>query len=105
MARSQWLRCLRETGTLLDDKIEETVAAIGIQIQTRPGTNPARVRHWLTSLEKAQEKWREFRDYECAQVASSEKSVAADGYEAQLLCRLRTGLDRLHDFSRRYPPD
>ena len=104
MPRSQWLRCPRETGVLLDEKIEETVAAVADQIGARAGINPARARHWRTALGKAQEKWRDFRDYECAQLASSERGVAADGYEAQLLCRLRTGRERLSDRARRYPP-
>ena len=88
--RSQWLRCLRETGALLDEKIEKTVAAIAEEIGGRAGINPARARHWRTAIGKAHEKWRDFRDY--------------DGYEAQLLCRLRTGQERLSDLARRYPP-
>jgi uncharacterized protein YecT (DUF1311 family) len=103
--RSQWLRCLRETGTILDAKIDEKVASIAEQIESRPGINPARARHWRAALERAQEKWREFRNYECSQVASSERGVAVDGYEAQLLCTLRTGLARLNDLARRYPPE
>jgi uncharacterized protein YecT (DUF1311 family) len=103
--RSQWLRCLRETGTLLDEKLEETVATIADQIGARPGLNPARARHWRIALGKAQEKWRDFRDYECGQVASSERGMAVDGYEAQLLCRLRTAQERLSDLARRYPPN
>ena len=102
--RSQWLRCLRETGALLDEKIEKTVAAIAEEIGGRAGINPARARHWRTAIGKAHEKWRDFRDYECAQVASSELGIAADGYEAQLLCRLRTGQERLSDLARRYQP-
>jgi uncharacterized protein YecT (DUF1311 family) len=58
---------------------------------------------WRAALDKAQVKWRDFRNYECSQVASSERGLAVDGYEAQLLCTLRTGLARLIDLTHRYP--
>ena len=103
--RSRWLKCLRDTATVLDAKIDERVSSIAGQIESRPGINPARARHWRAALEKAQEKWREFRNYECSQVASSERGLGVDGYEAQLLCTLRTGLARLSDLTRRYPPE
>ena len=35
----------------------------------------------------------------------TERGLGVDGYEAQLLCTLRTGLARLSDLTRRYPPE
>ena len=105
MPRSRWLKCLRDTATVLDAKIDERVSSFAGQIESRPGINPARARHWRAALEKAQEKWREFRNYECSQVAASERGLGVDGYEAQLLCTLRTGLARRSDLTRRYPPE
>src|SRR5215207_9055437 len=51
--RSRWLKCLRDTATVLDAKIDERVSSIAGQIESRPGMNPARARHWRAALEKA----------------------------------------------------
>ena len=60
---------------------------------------------FLFSPPHAPEGAEESRPYECSQVASSERGLGVDGYEAQLLCTLRTGLARLSDLTRRYPPE
>ena len=102
MARLVWLRCLKATSEMTDQKVNETAGLVQQKLDAKAGAASGRKRFWSRALEQSQELWRGLRNHECQQLASAEESLVADVYEARLLCLLRSDLQRVSDLQSRY---
>lgn len=105
VARPAWLRCLRATSELTDQEVNKTAALVQEKLDAKAGAAAGRKRFLARALEQAQEFWRNGRNHECQQLASSEPGLVADMYEARLLCLVRFDLQRIGNLKSRFQID